>query len=90
MESVLSQKQFIIKKQTRVAKRGNSKGAGLMKAYFPKLIKNSAGGGGGGGAAGNNGVEATTPTNLQYQQMGGGMSGSGSARHRKYGQVSRS
>ena len=53
LESALSQKQFIIKKQTsRVtggaagpSKRANSKGpaaggaAGHLKAYFPKLIK---------------------------------------------------
>ena len=36
LESNLSQKQFIIKKQK--SKRGQSKGSSLMKAYFPNLI----------------------------------------------------
>ena len=36
LESAMSQKQFIIKKSKK--QRGQSKGATLMKAYFPNLI----------------------------------------------------
>ena len=71
MESALSQKQFIIKKQSsRISggaggphKRANSKGpgagAGHLKAYFPKLIKTQT-------SSVNNvnrAVDGVTPTN---------------------------
>ena len=36
LEAALSQKEFIIKKSK--SKRGSSKGANYMKAYFPNLI----------------------------------------------------
>ena len=50
LEGTASQKQFIIKKQK--SKRGSSKGATLMKAYFPNLIAKKD-------------VAYATPTNAQ-------------------------